>query len=296
MDSHGIGIRGQPAAKMTTNQPRCNRGFSLLVFVLLILGACSRPPAIQSAPSEPTASLLPPSQTQAPATPTATPTQTRTSTPESTPTPEIKICSPLESIPSSELAGIVSNPFAPPSRPGSDDPHQGVDLADIDPQTRISLEGRLVQAALAGTVAAVIQDRFPYGNAVLIETRLETLPTRWQQALAIPTPAPTSLTHPVLTCPTPENSPNWESNQRSIYILYAHLQQPPEVNIGEAIDCGQTIGKVGKSGNALNPHLHVEARVGPGGARFPSMAHYTGNASQDELRNYCLWRVSANFA
>ena len=49
------------------------------------------------------------------------------------------------------------------------------------------------------------------------------------------------------------------------------------------------------SGNALNPHLHLEARVGPAGTRLDSMAHYDSSASPAEMAAYCLWRVSGAF-
>jgi hypothetical protein len=52
---------------------------------------------------------------------------------------------------------------------------------------------------------------------------------------------------------------------------------------------------VGDSGNALNPHLHLETRVGPAGARFSSLAHYDASASLEEMDNYCAWRVSGWF-
>lgn len=295
MDQPGQILCGNSASEMKSNPSRHIRTTYLCFLVILVLSACSRHPGSSATASSPTAIRLAPSATHSPETPTLTPTRTATSTATSTPTPTFAVCSPLESIPIEALERIVSNPFAPPSRVGSDDPHQGVDLADIDPVTRISLEGRPVQAALAGTVSAVILDRFPYGNAVLIETPLRNLPAEWKEALSIPTPAPTSLTHPVLTCPTPEFTPVWDSSERSVYILYAHLQDELPLKPGETVQCGQQVGNLGGSGNALNPHVHVEARVGPAGVSFASMAHYTGNATHEEQRNYCLWRVSANF-
>jgi murein DD-endopeptidase MepM/ murein hydrolase activator NlpD len=209
-------------------------------------------------------------------------------------TPRIEICSPLAGYALEILPDLVSNPFSPPAF-GSDNPHQGVDLAVIDPITRIALEGNPVYAVLGGTVSGVILDRFPYGNALMVETRLDDLPQSWWETLSLPTPAPTQLSHPILTCPTPAAPFTWSANSRSLYIIYAHLQQPPLVTTGESLTCGDQIGLIGMSGNALNPHLHLEARIGPSGATFESMAHYTGNASYDEQRNYCLWRVSGIF-
>lgn len=223
--------------------------------------------------------------------PTNTPTIT--TSPTSTQTPII-LCSPLENTPLQQLKDLVSNPFNPPPL-GSDDPHQGVDLADIDPVSRIALEGRQVQAITNGLVIGVITDRFPYGNALIIETPLDWLPADQQVNLALPTPGPIEEKHPVLTCPEMESPPNWNMSERSIYVLYGHLKTSSELTQGNLVNCGENIGTIGQSGNALNPHLHIEVRVGPAGARFDSMAHYTGNASLQEMYNYCQWRVSGRF-
>jgi murein DD-endopeptidase MepM/ murein hydrolase activator NlpD len=52
---------------------------------------------------------------------------------------------------------------------------------------------------------------------------------------------------------------------------------------------------VGTSGNSVNPHLHLETRLGPAGFTFASLAHYDTSATQDEMRQYCLWRLSGAF-
>jgi murein DD-endopeptidase MepM/ murein hydrolase activator NlpD len=204
------------------------------------------------------------------------------------------VCSPLEGFETPDLADLITNPFAPP-RSGSDDPHQGVDLSDIDPLYQIALEGRRVQAVMDGVIAGVIADRFPYGNALIVETPLEQLPAELAGTIQLPTPAPTRQGHPSLTCPESENPAVWDESKRSLYLIYAHLIEPPEFQAGEAILCGQELNAIGSSGNSLNPHLHLELRVGPSNARFESMAHYTGSASPQEMSNYCLWRVSETF-
>jgi murein DD-endopeptidase MepM/ murein hydrolase activator NlpD len=204
------------------------------------------------------------------------------------------LCSPLDGIKSSDLAIHIVNPFRPP-RPGSDDPHQGVDLADLVPGSGVARPGLSVRAVLAGRVASVIRDRFPYGNAILIETPLEDLPAAWQEALPVPTLEPTLPARSALTCPTPQAPPAWNLAQRSLYLLYAHMQQAPTLKPEEPVSCGEGLGLIGSTGNALNPHLHLEARVGPAGADFPSMAHYDASASPQEMRAYCDWRVSGLF-
>ena len=86
-----------------------------------------------------------------------------------------------------------------------------------------------------------------------------------------------------------------DTSHRSLYILYAHLENEIELQPGDWVTCGQAIGTVGSSGNALNPHLHFETRVGPAAMRFSSMAHYDNSATLEEMSSYCLWRISGLF-
>lgn len=211
---------------------------------------------------------------------------------ETSATPAAQVCSPLQGFAWMELPGMISNPFHPP-RAGSDDPHQAVDFADIGADG-YALTGRGVQAVLAGQVAAVITERFPYGNAVLVETPLEELPGPWLAALSLPAPAPTLAVIPALTCPAGEPL-EYDPEKRSLYLLYAHLEAPPALEPGQVVGCGEVLGSVGMSGNALNPHLHLEVRVGPAGVRLESMAHYDTSAVAQEMANYCTWRVSGLF-
>jgi murein DD-endopeptidase MepM/ murein hydrolase activator NlpD len=208
-------------------------------------------------------------------------------------TPGAWLCSPLEGYSRSELTASISNPFKPPARAGSDDPHQGVDLAVS--QDGLALAGEPVYAILAGYVAAVIVDRFPYGNAIMVETPLETLPDGWRAQAQLPTPAPTLPPHPALTCPQVDLGLGLNYEKRSLYLLYAHMQSPVAYQLGDAITCGARLGEIGQSGNALNPHVHIETRLGPGGARFQGLAHYETRASAAEMSAYCLWRVSGTF-
>ena len=102
----------------------------------------------------------------------------------------IQVCTPLQDVDLEELPGLVSNPYHPPAA-GSDDPHHGVDLSILSPGTDIALAGHTVQAAMAGQAAMILHDRFPYGNAVLVETPLDGVPAAWLQEAQIPTLAPT---------------------------------------------------------------------------------------------------------
>jgi murein DD-endopeptidase MepM/ murein hydrolase activator NlpD len=202
----------------------------------------------------------------------------------------------LRGIRSADLAGMITNPYHPPA-PGKDDPHAGVDLSDLMPGSQIALAGRGVQAALAGTVAEVTDDRFPFGNSVLIETPLDPLPADWPARALAPTAWPTLSPRSALTCPlvTPAAWEAQPSASRSLYVLYAHLQSAPTLKPGDAVTCGQAIGAVGQTGNALNPHLHLEVRAGPSGARPDSMAHYDSSATIAEMHAYCVWSVSGLF-
>jgi hypothetical protein len=144
-------------------------------------------------------------------------------------------------------------------------------------------------------VAGVIQDRFPFGNAAIIETRLADLHPASLARLALPEAAPPYSGPTALTCPKSATPPAWNQLERSIYLLYAHLQAEPVVKPGDAVTCGQALGAVGDTGNALNPHLHLEARVGPSGWTFSSLAHYDNSASLEEMSTYCAWSVSGIF-
>lgn len=223
---------------------------------------------------------------------TPLPSNTPIATLTPTPKPHLNLCSPLKGYSLDDLNAAISNPFRPPPL-GSDDPHQGVDFAEI--QFGMAMAGGPVQAALDGMIAGLILDRFPYGNAVLIETPLKDLPQDWLLHLNLPEETTIPLVKSALTCPEFEGLPYPEGSERSLYLLYAHLQEMQSLVDSQPVACGDPLGTIGQSGNALNPHLHLEIRVGPAGARFSGLAHYLTNASPLEMRNYCLWRVSGVF-
>lgn len=230
-------------------------------------------------------------------TPIVSPTRLVSHTPTSTPDQKNglpvrqQICSPMENILLSDLPGYVVNPYHPPQA-GSDDPHHGTDFADQQPGTTIAVSGLPVHAILPGKVAGIISDRFPYGNAVIIESPIGLVNIDPE---IIPEVMPTLSAYPALTCPPLQGPLTLDEKKQSFYLLYAHLQSQPTMTIGDEVSCGQNLGVIGESGNALNPHLHLEIRIGPGGARFPSMAHYDNSASTDEMAFYCLWRISGLF-
>jgi murein DD-endopeptidase MepM/ murein hydrolase activator NlpD len=194
-------------------------------------------------------------------TPTKNPTQT-----------EIPrtLCSPLKNETISSLWEIITNPFGSPPV-GREDLHHGVDFAYYRRGERLSIEGEIVQSILPGNVTASIKDRLPYGNMVIIETLPKMIPKVIIDQYNI-------------------------NEGESLYNLYAHMGESPNVGLGDAVSCGQELGTVGVSGyDIVNPHLHLETRIGPSGVRFKSMAFYDTSATVEEMDNYRRWRTSGDF-
>jgi murein DD-endopeptidase MepM/ murein hydrolase activator NlpD len=206
------------------------------------------------------------------------------------------VCSPLEDITLEELGqpDLLKNPFDPP-RPGRDDGHHGADFAYWSRGARTTMQGLPVHAVLAGRVAGVLPDRPPYGNTVIIETPLEALPEALSESLLplLPAAQPTLTPDSSLFCPP--DPVLYDAPRRSLYLLYAHLDTPSTLQAGQNVTCGQPVGQVGTTGKSVNFHLHLETRVGPSGAAFPTMAHYETSASPEEMSAYCTWRVSGLF-
>jgi murein DD-endopeptidase MepM/ murein hydrolase activator NlpD len=198
-------------------------------------------------------------------TPTAAPTSTITPTSE----PIFELCSPLPLHPLEVLEEIIGDPYDPPP-PGREERHHGVDLAYYHWEDRDTMEGEPVQAVLGGVVAARMEDRMPYGNMVMIATPQSELPDTLVALLDIP-------------------------EGESLYLLYAHFREPPEVELGEKVTACQSLGEVGMTGWTEVPHLHLEARKGPAGTEFQSILYYDTQATQEEMDNYVLWRTSGVF-
>lgn len=268
-----------------------NRGAACLCLVWILAACQTRAPALTQLPA-PTVDATSTEAATIQVLPSPTIFPTAAPSPEPSRKPGIRLCPPMQGIVWDDMPAMISNPFHPPP-PGSDDPHQGVDFADLGAD-RIALQGRVVQAVLDGQIAAVAADRFPYGNALLVETPVELLPHSWLETLDLPAPTPTLAAVPALTCPA-KVPLEYDTQKRSLYLLYAHLEEPPVLEPGQEVSCGQAVGTVGMSGNAMNPHLHLEVRVGPAGIRMDSMAHYDNTATDQEMANYCMWRVSGLF-
>jgi murein DD-endopeptidase MepM/ murein hydrolase activator NlpD len=256
--------------------------FRLLAVILLIssLAACGQSPdtgnmlPIATNEIEPVESPTP-QKLAAPATPSPTipaqPIVVQPSiTPTATPTPiPFRICSPLDIHSLEELPEITSDPYRPPP-PGREERHHGVDFSYYRRGERTTIQGVGVQAVLAGRVIAAISESFPYGNVVIIETAYADLPAKLAAELEIPP-------------------------GESIYTLYAHMEQAPLVALGDIVLACQALGQVGKSGNAYEPHLHLEMRLGAPGAEFTSMGFYKADDTEEERSNYVRWRTSGDF-
>lgn len=181
----------------------------------------------------------------------------------------ISLCSPIEGITLNELPEIISAPYDPPP-PGREERHHGVDFSFYQRGERSSIEDIAVLSVLPGTVAAALNDRYPYGNMLIIETQYSKLLESIKTFMNI-------------------------NPDESVYLLYAHMAEAPAVVVDEMVEECQIIGMVGKSGNAGISHLHLEARLGPQGARFPSMAYYFTQSTQEERDAYEYWRTSGTF-
>ncbi len=227
----------------------------------------------------------------------ATDTPSPSSTCTSLPTP-VPICSPLNDVPLSELEKYVSNPFLEVTRLGSSEGgHHGTDFAYYThPVTKKPMLGSAIHSVFSGRVASVSPDRQPYGNLIIIETPLSDLPPG-VAALFVGFPRPTpAVAGPHASCPAFGPLPaDWDAAHPSLYLLYAHMQLPADSVIGDAVGCGQVIGRVGTTGNSAIPHLHLEVRFGPGGASFESLAFYSVTATAEEKAAYCTWSLGGNF-
>ncbi len=270
---------------------------------MIFLAACAAvtPPSSPALETAQIPTTLPSTILAKTLTPTVKPsTQVAAASPRSTPfpspSPDIipSISSPLEGIPISDLPTIAANPFVAP-RPGYDDGHHGVDFAFYHYKDLAGIEGVGVQAVFSGKVAAVIADRPPYGNMIILETPLEALPAGVVASLTpleLITPAPPD---PRLTCPAQTSEQLRTGPPWSLYLLYAHMQAIPPFHTGETVASGQKLGNAGNTGMSGNPHLHLEARLGPSNSTFTSLSHYNNSATLEEIANYCTWRVSGEF-
>lgn len=267
-----------------------------------LLAACAPAPAAAPTPPgstpqailAPTPSLTSPTLTSADTTPADTAVPNLTGTPPPETAASFYVCSPLEDLAIPDLYELAKNPFVAP-RPGQDNGHHGADFAYYSLKDHPQMQGTRVFAVLEGVVAAVLPDQRPYGHAVILETPVDQLAPGFLENLGLtlqPTPQPADIR---LTCPDTGFSSKLLNKSQSLYLLYAHLNSAPPVVIDQPVACGQEIGQVGTSGASVNPHLHLETRLGPSGARFTSLFHYDNRATSEQMDSYCTWRVRGIF-
>ncbi len=245
------------------------RWLSLIALLGVLMGAGCAPAAASTAADDPTlaspAVELP--ATQTPAVPTSTDSPTPSPTASATPTAETATeisasLTPSVPVPTTcppdqcaYASLFLSRPIAASANDRVDvtyrfgntqgerrEPHHGVEF--LNPY------GTPVLAAADGVVVMAGNDQEPtseqgvwpityfgpvqnfYGNLVVIE---HIVPAELLQAFPeLPQPA---------------------------YTLYAHLSEVL-VTVGQQVQVGQEIGKVGMSGVAQGPHLHFEVRLG----------------------------------
>lgn len=239
-----------------------------------------------------TATTLPP--------PTATFTPTVTAT--AMPVPLVtEIDSPLQGMPLTDLAKNTSNPYYfkhPFSEgPTNDLNHPAVDLAFFHYKNYNSDVGFPIQAILPGTVVEALNNRYPYGNMVLIETPLSALAPELLEKIQIPKAYSDDEIKIRSTCQPDQTRISWSQTNQSMYVLYAHMQNPPTLKAGDEVQAGELLGGIGASGHAEvgAEHLHLEIRVGPAEAKFGVISSYLSSSTAEERYNYCIWALSEVF-
>lgn len=77
---------------------------------------------------------------------------------------------------------------------------------------------------------------------------------------------------------------------QGITVVLAHLQRDIRPSLGERVEAGQYIGKIGNSGNTSEPHLHIHAVAGLVGDERQAL--FTGNGIPFTLNHTVLVRNS----
>jgi murein DD-endopeptidase MepM/ murein hydrolase activator NlpD len=259
--------------------------------LILTLSGCSQPATPTAVP------ILVPTET-----PTQSPSVTPTATPTATAVPLISgVCSPLQAIDLTDLRLITSYQFNfkyPFSEgPDGDKNHPAVDLGFYGFKSFTTDDNHPIQAVLPGKVALVVNNRFPYGNMIMIETPLNSLSPDLIKQMKIGTPYSDDEIKTRSSCQPDQTRISWSSDSKSVYTLYAHMKNPPSLQPGDSVQCGEVVGTIGATGNSSESieHLHLEIRVGPADAKFGTISAYSAAATEEERYNYCIWALSEVF-
>ena len=136
---------------------------------------------------------------------------------------KVDITSPLKDITIDQLQSILSNPFQFPSK-GKDDGHPGIDIAFYSFQNWTTINNHDVISIYPGKVAGIIHDRPPYGNAIIIETDINSLDVEERELLLSQYPDNPLQENIILQCPEDfHQDRNISKNDLSLYFLYGHL-------------------------------------------------------------------------
>lgn len=259
--------------------------------LLLLLSGCDNPASTETPVPNSTDPIS--TVTTAPTTP---PTLIPTATMNPIPTQEIAagVCSPLIGITLEKLHGITSNPYVSPGA-YVESGHPAIDISFYKFEDYTTFVNFPLQAVLPGRVVLVENDRFPYGYMLLVETPLSQVDPSFLPLIPQPTPLPVSVYSMDERCPVTGKLVTWDTSSKSLYVLYAHLSQRPDFNVGDNVSCGQPIGFAGTTGNSVEDHLHLEMRIGPSNAQFNSIATQHSSTTLEERYNYCIWSLSGVF-
>ena len=151
---------------------------------------------------------------------------------------KVDITSPLKDITIDQLQSILSNPFQFPSK-GKDDGHPGIDIAFYSFQNWKTINNHDVISIYPGKVAGIIRDRPPYGNAIIIETDINSLDVEERELLLSQYPDNPLQENIILQCPEDfHQDRNISKNNLSLYFLYGHLASIKELKIGDMLTSG----------------------------------------------------------
>jgi hypothetical protein len=110
------------------------------------------------------------------------------------------------------------------------------------------------------------------GTVLLVDTRFDDLPA------GISDPENPAGNYVAIGC------------DQGMTVVLAHLQRDIRPGLGERVEAGQYIGKIGNSGNTSEPHLHIHAVAGLVGDE--KQALFTGNGIPFTLNHTVLVRNS----